>query len=67
MIFHTLDVAQRFIARAKTTAGLRVTVSLLDKVYATGRKYADNFKETMTILFDDHLPKWNYRALPESG
>jgi hypothetical protein len=67
VIFHTLDIAQQFIARANTTTGLRVTVSLLEKVYATGRKYADNFKETMTILFDDHLPKWNYRAIPESG
>jgi len=67
VIFHTLDIAQQFIARANTTTGLRVTIGLLEKVYATGRKYADNFKETMTILFDDHLPKWNYRAIPESG
>jgi hypothetical protein len=67
VIFHTLDIAQQFIVRAKTTTGLRVTVGLLKKVYTTGRKYADNFKENMTILFDDHLPKWNYRAIPESG
>ena len=67
VIFHTLDIAQQFIARTKTITGLRVTVGLLEKVYATGRTYADNFKETMTILFDDHLPKWNYRAIPESG
>ena len=67
VIFHTLDIAQQFIARTNTTTGLRVTVGLLEKVYATGRKYAENFKENMTILFDDHLPKWNYRAIPESG
>ena len=30
-----------------------MTVSLLDKVYATGRKYAEGFKETMKIVFDD--------------
>ena len=45
--------------------GLRVTVSVLDKVYSTGRKYAEGFKETMKILFDDILPKWNYRAVPQ--
>ena len=67
VIFHTLDVARQFIALAKTTTGLRVTVGLLEKVYATGRKYSADFKDTMKILFDDHLPKWNYRALPESG
>ncbi len=33
----------------------------------TGRKYSVDFRDTMKILFDDHLPKWNYRALPESG
>lgn len=66
VIFHTLDVARQFIALAKTTTGLRVTVGLLEKVYATGRKYAADFKDTMKILFDDHLPKWNYRALPQT-
>ena len=65
VIFHNLTIAQQFIERAKTTAGLGVTTACLDKVYATGRKYADNFKTTMKIIFDDHLPKWNYRAVPQ--
>ena len=62
VIFHTGEVAQQFIERAKTSTGLRVTVGLLDKDYAIGRKYADDFKQDMNSLFDDHLPKWNYRA-----
>ena len=45
--------------------GLGVTVRLLDKVYQTGRKCAVDFKHTMKIVFDDYLPKWNYRAVPE--
>ena len=65
VIFHTVEIAKQFIERAKTTTGLKVTVSLLDKVYETGRKYAADFKTTMQIAFDDHLPKWNYRALPQ--
>ena len=65
VIFHTVDIARQFIARAKTTTGLRVTVRILDKVYQTGRQYAADFKQNMKILFDDHLPKWNYRAVPE--
>jgi hypothetical protein len=64
-IFHTVDIARQFIERTKTTSGLRVTVRLLDKVYQTGRKYAADFKHNMKIVFDDHLPKWNYRAVPE--
>jgi Rhodopirellula transposase DDE domain len=65
VIFHTVDIARHFIERTKTTTGLGVTVRLLDKVYQTGRKYAVDFKYTMKIVFDDYLPKWNYRAVPE--
>ena len=65
VIFHTVDIAQQFIARTKTMTGLRVTVRILDKVYQTGRKYTADFKHNMKIVFDDYLPKWNYRALPE--
>jgi hypothetical protein len=41
-------------------------VSVLEKVYAAGRKYTEGFKEAMKLVFHDHLPKWNYRAIPES-
>jgi hypothetical protein len=67
VIFHTVDIAQQFIERTKTTAGLTVTTARLDKVYATGRKCTENFKKTMRIAFDDFLPKWNYRAIPQHG
>jgi hypothetical protein len=66
VIFHTVEIARPFMERAKTSSGLRVTVGLLEKVYATGRKYAADFKDAMKIVFDDHLPKWNYRALPQT-
>jgi len=46
--------------------GLRVTVSVLEKVYATGRKCVEGFQKTMKIVFDDFLPKWNYRAIPKT-
>jgi hypothetical protein len=41
-----------------------VVVNVLDKIYKTGRKVADRFKNTMKIIFDEYLPKWNYRAVP---
>lgn len=67
VIFHTVDICRQFLERAKTATGLRVTVGVLDKVYATGRKCAADFQATLRILFDDHLPKWNYRAIPQPG
>jgi hypothetical protein len=67
VIFHTVDIARQFIERAKTSTGVRVTVSVLEKVYVTGRKYAEGFKENMKIVFDEHLPKWNYRVIHQTG
>ena len=39
IIFHSLEVAKQFIERTQTSRGLRVTVRILEKCYATGRKY----------------------------
>ena len=52
------------MAKAETTTGMRVK-SILDKVYATGRKCAAGFKKAMKIVFDSFLPKWNYTAVPK--
>jgi len=41
-------------------------VSILAKVDETGRKCAAGFKQTMRIVFDEMLPKWNYRAIPKA-
>ena len=51
----------------KTSQGLKVTVDILTGVYVTGKKCAAHFLETMSILFDDFLPRWNYRAVPQAN
>ena len=53
--------------KTRTNTGLRMTVDILDKMYQTGRKYAEGFKENMKIMFDEILPKWNYRAVPSGS
>jgi Rhodopirellula transposase DDE domain len=65
VIFRTLETVRYYMAKAKTSKGLEVKVSILDKVYQTGRTYAAGCKKTMKIVFDKILPKWNYRAVPE--
>jgi hypothetical protein len=65
VIFQTLETVQYYMAKAETATGLRVRVSILEKVYATGRKCAAGFKKSMKIVFDSVLPKWNYRAVPQ--
>lgn len=64
VIFTNLDVVTEVLRKTSTRTGLRVFVHILDKVYATGRKVAANFKDEMRIVFDEVLPQWNYRAIP---
>ena len=66
VIFRTLETVRHYMAKAETTTGLEVEVRVLEKVYETGRKCAAGFKEAMRIVFDEVLPKWNYRAVPET-
>lgn len=65
VLFDTLDTVVRLMRRAATTTGLKTTVNVIRRAYHTGRKVADHFKDTMTIRFDEILPKWNYRAVPQ--
>jgi Rhodopirellula transposase DDE domain len=66
VIFRTLETVRHYMAKAGTATGLEVEVRILEKVYETGRKCTAGFKEAMRIVFDEVLPKWNYRAVPES-
>lgn len=50
--------------RARTATGLKMTVELPAGVHATGKKCSTDFIDAMRIVFDDFLPRWNYRAIP---
>jgi hypothetical protein len=64
VLFDSVQTVKRLFEKARTATGLGVVVEVARKVYETGRKYAEGFKQNMKILFDDLLPKWNYRAVP---
>lgn len=64
-LFDTLDTVVQLMRRASTTPGLKTTVSVIRRTYEIGRKVAHDFRSATTILFDDLLPKWNYRAVPQ--
>ena len=65
VLFKSVEIVKDLISRTKTSTGLRVTVSLFEKVYETKRKPSEAFMKNMPIIFDKHLPKWNYRAIPK--
>jgi hypothetical protein len=66
VIFRSLETVRYYVSKAETSTGLTVKVSILEKVYQTGRKCAAGFKKTMKSVFDKILPKWNYTAVPQS-
>lgn len=65
VIFESVEMVKDLMAKAKTQTGLKVFTAVLDKVYQTGRKVTEEFKQTMEIVFDDYLPQWNYLAKPQ--
>lgn len=67
VVFHTVEIAKQFMAKTNTSTGLKVTVDILAGVYEIGKKCAKDFLKTMTIQFDEQLPRWNYTAVPSSG
>ena len=64
VIFTSLALVKELMEKTQTSKGLQVVVEILEKVYQTGRKAADDFKTKMRLIFDELLPQWNYRALP---
>ncbi|GEM_PF-1154368 len=64
VVFETYEIVKEQVEKTTTTKGLQVIAWINEKVYQSGRKTSENFKETMTIVFDQVLPKWNYQIQP---
>lgn len=65
-ILTTHQLTKELIETTTTKKGLTVVAYILNKVYDTKRKVAAGFKESMRILFDDILGRWNY-VVPTNG
>ena len=65
VVFVSVPLVKQLMEKAKTKTGLWVTVDIIAAEYATGLKAPVGLKENMPLVFDDLLPKWNYRALPQ--
>jgi hypothetical protein len=64
MLFDTLETVVELMRKATTRTGLQTTVNVIRNLYETGRNATDEIKQSLTTVFDDRLPKWNYRAIP---
>jgi hypothetical protein len=66
VVFSSMEVVNELIGKTSTSKGLKVFSAIKGKVFQTGRKITEGFKENMNIIFDDFLGKWNYRAVPST-
>ncbi len=66
VVFASIELVKELMEKTHTQTGLKAFVHIIDKVYQTGRKVAEEFKKTMRIVFDEVLPHWNYCAVPLS-
>lgn len=64
VIFTSIKLVKELMEKTGTSTGLKTFVCILDKIYETGRKVMEGFKENIRIVFDGLLPGWNYRAIP---
>jgi hypothetical protein len=65
-LFTNIELVKGLIEKTSTSTGLKVFPLITDKIYRTARKAQEDFKNNMPIVFDDHLSKWNYRAIPQT-
>ena len=65
-VFSSIDIVKDLVDKTSTATGLKVFTSIKNKVYETARKVSKDFKENMTIIFDDYIGKWNYKAIPRT-
>lgn len=66
VVFQSVSLVKQLIERTQTHSGLQVTVDILDRVYETGRKAAQELKASLRVVADAILPAWNYTVLPTS-
>lgn len=67
VILKTHQLTKELIEKTTTKSGLKVFACIIHQVYETGRKVAAEFKESMRIVFDEHLRRWNYVAVPDKA
>ena len=65
MLFDTMDTVVNLMRRTCTSTGLKTTVNVIRRCYETGRNATKQMKQNLGIIYDELLPKWNYRAVPE--
>jgi hypothetical protein len=65
LLLTSLEVTCRAMEKASTKQGLKTTVHVLSGDYPLKEGYPEEYPKRMKIRFDEELPAWNYRAIPD--
>lgn len=66
VLLDSIETMADKIKNTTTSKGLKVIVNICNKIYESGKKATDNFKENCPIIFENLLGKWNYTAVPQN-
>jgi hypothetical protein len=64
VVFRTLEIVFKCLRRVWTSAGLKITYSVIDTIYLLKCQTSAQFLETFSIQFDEFLPNWNSTVVP---
>jgi hypothetical protein len=65
VLLQSLEMYRDLVRGTATSNGLRVFVRALRGLYEKGKAAIVQSASQLRILFDDHLPLWNYLVLPK--
>lgn len=64
LVLRSLEIVTACLRRVWTSTGLKVTYTVLDKVYQLKREASERFLKSCPIRFAHYLPDWNYTVVP---
>lgn len=67
VMLNTHEQAKELIEKTKTKSGLKVTASIVNKVYKTGVVMAKKLLDNVNIKYDEEVPDLNYSINPSEN
>jgi len=61
VVFRNYDIIKELAEQTTTKTGFSVKAYINTKLYQTGVKASEEFMKTMPVIFNNFLPKWNYK------
>ena len=61
VVFKNHEIIKELAEQTTTKTGFSVKAYINTKLYQTGKKASEEFMKTMPVVFNNFLPKWNYK------